>query len=514
MKLFLHFSFFILVQFISFFTYGNQLYANSSFNAEEQEDSTMMSEDIFLIDDSLLRIHHPEVAIKPTYTYKTPRVFTHTLEFQYTRKNNRMSNYLIITTLDLFRNLGNEIKTYAEDVHAIYGYGVYVETTSNATPEQLKSLILNYKEDLCGVFFIGNLGECMYEISNDHNKYGYRQWPCDLFFMDLDGEWIDTDGNGIYDQHTGNIAPDIFFGRLSAVGLESLGDEEDLIRTQLKKSHDFWWKSSFHGADRVLNYIDNDWNKSFLPGSISAIFASNEVDDIRYIYNSTHTFSPTDYLARLSKNEYGFTHLAAHSSPTQHQFTNGYVFLSGIKKNAAQTSNYAYNLFCCSACNWTIASTQGYLGGVYLFNNGKTLSVVGSTKTGGMLGSTYFYSYLSMRNIGQSLLDWWKTYYGNSHNNYTISWSYGMTILGDPTIRLRHKVSDYCERDLFLDTFPVDNISNLIIYKAERSIHITDSFHIPNGVHVIFDAPQILFEPNFTCPLGASFETRYEGCEL
>ena len=34
------------------------------------------------------------------------------------------------------------------------------------------------------------------------------------------------------------------------------------------------------------------------------------------------------------------------------------------------------------------------------------------------------------------------------------------------------------------------------------------------GKLFIFDTPQILFEPNVTCPLGASFETRYEGCEL
>ena len=32
--------------------------------------------------------------------------------------------------------------------------------------------------------------------------------------------------------------------------------------------------------------------------------------------------------------------------------------------------------------------------------------------------------------------------------------------------------------------------------------------------HVIFDAPIVTFANGFSCPLGASFETRNEGCEL
>ena len=33
-------------------------------------------------------------------------------------------------------------------------------------------------------------------------------------------------------------------------------------------------------------------------------------------------------------------------------------------------------------------------------------------------------------------------------------------------------------------------------------------------VHIVFDAPKITFEKGFRCSVGASFETRHEGCEL
>jgi hypothetical protein len=51
-------------------------------------------------------------------------------------------------------------------------------------------------------------------------------------------------------------------------------------------------------------------------------------------------------------------------------------------------------------------------------------------------------------------------------------------------------------------------------YLMLSSDSYSGTFTILNGVHVIFDAPIVNFESGFTCPAGASFETRNEGCEL
>ncbi|MBQ8593241.1 MAG: hypothetical protein IJ467_02975 [Bacteroidaceae bacterium] len=118
------------------------------------------------------------------------------------------------------------------------------------------------------------------------------------------------------------------------------------------------------------------------------------------------------------------------------------------------------------------------------------------------------------KNVGEAYLSWWKRYNGNSHSETEIHWSYGMTILGDPTINLRHEVRNFCESELTLNSFPDDNQSNLIMYKAAQSIYVSGQFIIPEGVHVIFDAPEVVFGDNFSCPIGASFETRNEGCKL
>lgn len=470
---------------------------------------------IFHIDDSLLQITCPSACIKPTSRPATKGVFSHSQRIHFTPNNSNCPYYLIIAENSLYNSLSNEIRTYAEDAHAIFGYGVYVETIQNPTPEDVKSLIVNYSNNLRGTLFIGDIGESMYEVPNDYDTCGYRNWPCDLYYMDLDGVWTDSDSNGIYDGHTGYVAPEIFLGRLSTYGLSSYGTEEVLIRRQLQKSHNYWWKTSYHAQQTTLNYIDKDWEKyHFKAETIKTVFPTLWITDIRHD-SISNFFSVSDYLNRINSTTYGFTQLASHSDPVKHYFINGNIYdnIHNYEIKNINSNNYAYNLFCCSACNWLGANTNGYIGGAYLFNNGKTMTVIGSTKTGGMYTVGSFYPALITKNIGEAYLQWWNSY-GVNHLNDDIYWIYGMTILGDPIIDFRYNVSDLCVNNLSLTSFPSNNTSNLIIYKAGNKITVSGNFVIPQGVHVIFDAPQVIFDSTFTCPLGASFETRSEGCEL
>lgn len=478
------------------------------------DDSLTVDANLFHTDDSLLLEIFPVTQVKPLHAppQQNPN-FHHSLELHFTANDAVKPFLLMITSPELFNNLKKEIIQYAEDVHAIYGYGIYLEIVTNATAQQLKSLILSYQNNLCGVIAIGDFPACMFEIDNDYNKYGYRKWPCDLYYMDLDGIWEDTDNNGIYDSHRGNVGPDIYFARLSAYGMSFLGNEIDLLRRQFQKSHSYWWKSSFSAQEVVLGYIDKDWVDKVSANKLKQVFSSDSVNLIQYGKDSC--FSKNDYLSRLVQSQYGFTHLASHSAPTFHQFTGlTKIYLSEIH-NLTATSSFAYNLFCCSACNWLAGNSQGYLGGAYLFHEGATMTVLGSTKTGSMLGTPWFYNELPTKNIGDSFKQWWRNYYGDSsHTEYAISWSYGMSILGDPTIYYRHNVSDYCTDNLVLSQYPINNQSNLVLYRASQSIHVTGGFHIPQGVHVVFDAPKVSFAPGFSLVKGATVETRNEGCEL
>ena len=479
-------------------------------SSQTAQDS-LINGDYFQIDDSLLRIHCPQVMVKPLVKeVASVGTFSSVSHLHFTPNDSQLPYYLIITTNSLIDSLRDEMITYAEDVHAIHGFGIRLIGTENASAEQLKSLIMQYQDSLCGAVMIGNMPTVMFEIDNDYNKYGYKKWPCDLYYMDLDGTWLDTDDNGIFDRHIGNVAPDIFIGRLSAEGLSVMGNETALLRSQLGKSHEFWWNAHTLQSDTALNYIDKSWINWFSASNLEDVFNSSNVDDIRYGVSSS--FSPFDYLQRIAQAKYGFTQLAAHSTPTFHQLANQNITVNTIRN--ITSSNIAYNLFCCSACNWKYNYNQGYLGGTYLFAGAKTVAVIGSTKIGGMLGEGLFYSRFASNCLGDALLQWWVAKHGYAHNNQTIWWSYGMTLLGDPSICFGHDLSEVCKDNLTLTQYPAENTSNHVLFKAGSSIRVTGDFTIPIGVHVVFDAPTIIIEDGFDCPLGASFETRNEGCVL
>lgn len=484
----------------------------------------MFDGSIFASDNEMLLESFPAASVKPTRTSNREIASGyHTQKLGYTRPDNNSSDFLVVIPSQLYDSLASEIKTFAEDLHAVRNCGVYVEAIGTSTAAQVKDLILSYGSTLGGTIFIGNVAECMFEIENDYNdsiKYGYRIWPCDLYFMDLDGIWSDTDNNGVYDSHTGNIDPDIIFGRISAQGLLSMGSEVSLIRRQLQKSHDFWWNTSFNSGDIILNYIYRDWRYHFPPQDIAPALPFEIVDDVRN--NVNPAFSKQDYLYKISLNGvYGFTHIAAHSDATRSRFgsreslQNPDSVLTVNELKQTYSSNLAYNLFCCSACNWLAASNDGYLGGVYLFDGRKTLAVVGSTKTGGMLEQGLFYSQFPYeKSIGEALLYWWENHYYSSGMTLPwelVSWSYGMTLLGDPTIIPYYDISEHFQQTLNLTSFPSDNQSNMIMYKARQAIHVSSNYIIPVGVHVIFDAPEVVLDNGFICPIGASFEIRI-GC--
>jgi len=79
--------------------------------------------------------------------------------------------------------------------------------------------------------------------------------------------------------------------------------------------------------------------------------------------------------------------------------------------------------------------------------------------------------------------------------------------------------------DLFTDYLPykvndiiyfnryVINQDNLHYYRASNTINVGGNFYIPAGTHVVFDAPNVNINNGFTCPIGASFEVRQEGCK-
>lgn len=76
--------------------------------------------------------------------------------------------------------------------------------------------------------------------------HGGRPLPADAFYGDLDGNWPDANGDGVFDPGTLPSDVDLMVGRVDFADMASFGGETDLLRRYLEKNHAYR-----HGLRRV-----------------------------------------------------------------------------------------------------------------------------------------------------------------------------------------------------------------------------------------------------------------------
>lgn len=359
-------------------------------------------------------------------------------------KTNQTAEYVMMVVDKLtYDNVRSYIERYATDINNVTQKKITLYTVQNASHIDIKNLLVQNSPNLWGAVFIGDIPTARYE-GFQFNTGVYASWPCDLYYMDLNGDWIDTDNNNIFDIHDGNVVlgknvePEIFVGRISTKNIET-GYAK--LRKYFDKNHLFWTNINRFNGKYALGYIDCSWSSSSdLLTSASNIFAPGNIKSDYIICGVNPEFGSTDYLNKINNQKYDFVTLACHSSPSWHAMTAGGISSQTIINRDIRST--FFNLFCCSACDWERSSaSMPYLGGAYVYGNKSgTLSLVGSTKTGSMLYFNNFNPRLGEgKSIGESLKEWWHQTCGTQHDNWEVSWFYGLTIVGDPLLFIPQK---------------------------------------------------------------------------
>ena len=335
---------------------------------------------------------------------------------------------------DLVSDLSDELTLY-NDTLRIVGYESVIYQVSGVMPEDLKDIIINHWQgeyNVTGTVLIGDLPTEWFHHENDF--YGPSEFPCDLYLMDLDGTWTDTDSDGMYDSHTdgsGDTAPEIYVGRIDASNVP--GEEITILKKYFAKVYDFWSGTTYQ-TDFGLTYTDQDW-----AGYDSFRY------DLEYAYEDLEAIwypdvDRNDYVNNRIPGTYEFIQLSCHSNSQGHAFTLGGWAYNNDIRNAPPQALF-YNLFCCSSLRFTDYNCLGYA--YILDTDTPSLTVVGSAKTGSMLDFRYFYEPIGKGSSFGSAFRKWFEYeypYSDDPGGYNdISWFYGMTILGDPTIIIKNK---------------------------------------------------------------------------
>lgn len=310
------------------------------------------------------------------------------------------------------------------------GYDVVLEVLTGGDSAELRTHLvdLDATEQLVGALLVGALPVAWYEIEDDHNEYGYVIFPCDLFYMDLDGSWVDDDGNDVPDRHEdgeGDTRPEIWIGRLLATA--DMGDEVELIADYLARNHAFRRGEILPTRDALV-YVDDDWAEwtDWYADEVDAAFpqVTSEAD--------ANTTCAGDYQGRLTGG-YDAVALYVHSSPDAHFFVRQGVYDTLTYDQIPEPADALfYNLFACAAANY---ADHVYMAGVYTLQTDHGLIAVGSTKTGSMLSAGAYYDDLAgLRSFGDAFVGWFRTL--APYDFGEICWSYGMTLIGDPTLRI------------------------------------------------------------------------------
>lgn len=466
---------------------------------------------------------HNPTTISNRYTQLPEGLFSHVQIMNLPESNQSLLLHKILIIVDstLYSDLNYEINRYAYDIHYVYGCNVIMEVVNSETCQDIKSLIYNYQTDLNGCVFIGDVTPAFYKTTDVIHFNETALWPCDLYYMDLTGVWSDQNNDNCFDHYSGDMKPEVFIGRISTANMGNLIGETEGMRLYLNKNHKYWIGHRKINKKYALAYTDKTWqNNSYFSNQISYLYGSNNKDSFTPLDNPS-IYGKPDYLQRLNNNRYEFVQLSAHSyfychvpinENTHDTLWGGELFTNNIK-------TLGLNLFCCSACCWTIDTvpSHAFLAGDYIYSpSSEGLCVVGSTKVGGMYPFANFYSSLGQgKTMGQALVDWWSTYYMPTYTQQQqLCWNFGLTIIGDPLVNFFHCTNSTCQDQISLNSYNSSN-SPLSYYLASESITVTPttgSFTIPIGDHCILNAPTVEINGEFLCPQGSSMEILNEGC--
>jgi hypothetical protein len=343
----------------------------------------------------------------------------------------------VMVNAALWDSLGTSLELYALDL-AGEGFRVDIYAVSGGTPGELRGLLQGlYATGLEGAVLVGDLPIAWYEMYGCYDPPFQDEFPVDIFYMDMDGVFWDTDADGLFDVHTGDRAPDIWVGRLTASPLTAGGSSEvELLENYFRKNH-LYRCDLAPLAHRGLAYLDDDCVN--LTHHLRILI--NEFMGGCTAVDEPWTTWDTDYEARLTV-PYELVQIYAHSDPWTHAFMNPadqWSFTESWEIPAIDPSVYFYILCACSIARHT---APDYMAGWYVFSQSHGLAAIGCTNWGHMLYIHDFYPWLGAQMpLGEAYLNWFSAQAAGGFWRWEECRYYGLILVGDPTLRTQEKSS-------------------------------------------------------------------------
>ena len=332
----------------------------------------------------------------------------------------------LVVSEELYEPLVPWLERWAQDVENM-GYNARIIQFDGETAEELRCT-LSQVRGIVGALLVGHLPTAFYELNwyDEWSDTWFKEkFPCDLYFMDLDGVWLDTDRDYAFDMHGGNIYPEIWVGRLWPPA-NSIQDQINLLRIYFNKLHAYN-VGGYTLPNRMLAYIDDE----FVEDAADVERAASSVYSNITVITDFETTRAEDYLARLEEG-WSLITLGVHGGPDSHFFEVNMEFedrpLRSWQIKSVNPKAYFFVLDSCENARYT---ENDYIAGWYVFSD-YGLAAVSSTKIwAGIYYYDEFFPYLT-DGLGNAVLHWLDY---EIRSGDQPQWYYGITIIGDPLLR-------------------------------------------------------------------------------
>ncbi|MBN1575830.1 MAG: hypothetical protein JW913_04715 [Chitinispirillaceae bacterium] len=337
-----------------------------------------------------------------------------------------------------------KIDRYIDDVRNGHGCTVVLETLEGGKPADIKAVIKEHYDNggLDGAVQIGKLPAPWYESDNDPTTGAYDDYTCDLYFMDLDGQWGDANNNGEFDSHiagTGTLGIEIFYGRVDCTTMGSYGTEIDLLSEYMDKLHNYYL-GNVPLNPAALGYLDYDWRTS--DNHLKEIYPASGSNELIRWTATNPPVNKSDYLNNRLQKNYSALQMWCHAGYNAHSHhTGGNSSMGEVYK--ANPKPIAYFHDGCHVSDFAAGRGKSFLGGCYVFNKSPTaLMCLSGSRSGqwlGLMAKVMFQELAKNASVGQAFKTWFAPYQNKSEprdkQNF-IGWNYGYNIFGDPMITL------------------------------------------------------------------------------
>lgn len=342
---------------------------------------------------------------------------------------------LVLVPNEIFGQLESRLKRYDSDIDS---FNLMIVNGSWTGPEDVRLQIQDAynNHNISGCILVGDIEAAYFKSVNVHGTFIF---PTDLYYMDLDGTWVDYEPDGVFDNRTDPNGVEIWVSRIRAPT-----NNVTLLQLYFDKNHDFY-TGVLGDYDEALAYIND-----------CEFGQTHRVEVLKNIYNETDILflcganaTKIDYLETLRQG-FETVWISCHGGPTRQMIEEDpVVWFDGNDAKMIENGSIFYLLHNCEVGRYDV---EDYLAGWYIFADSNGLIALASTTVWESIDHDFFIIANNNSYIGNAFLETIKHADELAKTDPIVARNlyYGAVLIGDPFIQIGQ--SDGCRQFVVVST--------------------------------------------------------------